>query len=541
MATIYSDSRAVIAWLGEERERSGDAIKLIKYLDYVSKDGFGKGLEGILREDPGYLGTGVWMALHQLMDRPYWYRLWIIQEVVLGASCLALQCGDSRIDWPSFCRGICLLFDDLWTVKDDLLEREGRIQSLDLCLQHKPPYIWSTVTLHLVNRDLWPLSKIVDQGIQEYMSFGRLLVLANFAKGQDIRDKVYGLVGMMDSNISRNIVPDYKLPPSRVYAAVAKTFITVHGNLEPIREGNPWGRTGSPSWAADWTWNGRNRHSRMTETIWGPYWKAKGEPPVVRSALPYRASGDRTMGISFSNADLFLTCRGFLLDKVDGLGAREYGYFDWLEHTIEQPTSDANAYGSPDALIEALWRALVKDRVAGGQKSSARHAAILNLPKDFEPAAKQWTRMGWDWLPRQEGYYFRWSGFRVANQNFRLMGKPLDAYFDEVVPDDASEYDYTEVFSCADRTAKCRRFMTTKNGYLGWAPDNMYGKDHHQVRKGDQIAIIFGCTTPICIRPSPTTGYFQVLGEAYVQGLMEGEALEFLKEGQCEETEFTFC
>lgn len=277
----------------------------------------------------------------------------------------------------------------------------------------------------------------------------------------------------------------------------------------------------------------------MTETIWGSYWKAKGLPPVVRLALPYRASGDNKMEASFSNDDFLLTCRGFLLDEVDGLGAREYDYFTWLEHTIDQPASTANAYKNPTALREALWRTLVKDRVAGGQKASPRHSAILNLPSSFESAAARWTELGWDWLPQQGGYYFRWSGFRVANRNFQLVGKPLDTYFDETVYDDASEYDFAEVFNCADRTAKCRRFMTTRNGYIGWAPDNMHGNDQNQARKGDRIAIIFGCSTPICIRPM--AGYFQVLGEAYVQGLMEGEALRFLEEGKCEVTDFIFC
>jgi hypothetical protein len=537
MATIYSDARAIIAWLGEERDRSGDAIELVQYLSNVNQDGFGEGLEQLLRADPGYLGTGVWMALHELMDRPYWYRLWVIQEVVLGASCLVLMCGDRYIDWPSFCRGICLLFDDLWTVKDDLYYRECRMQHHGTSL--KRGTVWSTATLHLVYRDLWALSEIVDRGIDEYMSFGRLLDLANTAEAHDIRDKVYGLVGMMDRDISRNINADYRLPPSRVYAAVAKTFITVHGDLEPIREGNPWGQTSSPSWAADWTWNGRNRHARMTETIWGPYWKAKGQPPVVRLALPYRASGDTRMEVSFSNTDLLLTCRGFLLDEVDGLAAREYGYFEWLEDTIEQPISEENAYGSLDALKEALWRALIKDRIAGGQRASARHSALLNLPSDFGSASKRWRELGWDWLPRQIGYYFRWSGFRIANRTFRLMGKPLDSYFDETVPDDASEYDYTEVYNCADRACKGRRFMTTNKGYLGWVPDNMYDNNQNQVWKGDKIAIIFGCSTPICIRPMG--GYFQVLGEAYIQGLMDGEALKFLNDSGCELGDFTFC
>ena len=119
------------------------------------------------------------------------------------------------------------------------------------------------------------------------------------------------------------------------------------------------------------------------------------------------------------------------------------------------------------------------------------------------------------------------------------MGKPLESYFDETVPEDAVEYDFTEVFNCADRAAKGRRFMTTKKGYLGWVPDNMYGDALSQVLKGDKIAILFGCSTPLCIRPMGV--YFQVLGEAYVQGMMEGEALQLLKDGKCEVKDFIFC
>jgi hypothetical protein len=277
----------------------------------------------------------------------------------------------------------------------------------------------------------------------------------------------------------------------------------------------------------------------MTEAIWGPYWRQKGQPPVVRLALPFRASGDKQMEISFSNGDLLLTCRGFLLDKVDGLAAREAGYFEWLKDTIHQPISEENAYGSHTAVREALSRALLVDRVAGGQRASARHSVILNLPSDFDSAAEQWTKLGWDWLPKQEGYYFRWSGFRVANRDFRVMGKPLDSYFDETIPEDASEYDYTEVFNCTDRACKGRRFMTTMKGYLGWVPDNMFGDNRNQVWTGDEIAIIFGCSTPLCIRPMG--GYFQVLGEAYVQGLMDGEALRFLGDGKSGVRDFTFC
>ena len=129
--------------------------------------------------------------------------------------------------------------------------------------------------------------------------------------------------------------------------------------------------------------------------------------------------------------------------------------------------------------------------------------------------------------------------WRLANKKFWLGDRWLDDYFTDRIPDGASEYDYTEVYSCFDRTCKSRRFMTTSNGYLGWAPDNIYGSDEDQTREGDLISIIFGCSTPLVIRPHGKL--FQVVGEAYVQGLMDGEAMKFLESGECRIQDFTFC
>jgi hypothetical protein len=81
--------------------------------------------------------------------------------------------------------------------------------------------------------------------------------------------------------------------------------------------------------------------------------------------------------------------------------------------------------------------------------------------------------------------------------------------------------------------------MTTENGYMGWAPDNIYGMDYAQSRPGDLIAIVYGRSTPIAIRPHGTC--YQILGEAYVQGLMDGEALEFVENGTLKVQDITFC
>ncbi len=525
----------MISWLGEEENNSSKAFDLLQSLSIArSKDG-GEELEIRLQENPDNLGSGGWLALQDLMQRRYWSRLWIIQEVVLGSAALVLRCGDRFIHWDSFCHGIAVLFENLWTIKDTLLARDVSMRHLE----GQRRSTWSTTSLHLVYRDLWALSEFEAQGSGNRMSFGRLLDVATAAQSQDHRDRVYGLVGMMDPKIAQNFVPNYQLPESKTYAAIAKTYICVYGILEPVREGNPWGQSNSPSWAADWRWNGRNRHARLTAGIYGPFWRTKGHPPVFLPAIPYCVSGGKLMTASFSNDDLYLTCHGFLVDEIDGLSARESGFFSWAEHSIDQPLSAKNVYGNSDAVAKALYRALVGDRVAGGLRATQRHAAILSLPSTFATAGKQFEILKWTWLSKQRGYYFRWTRWRLANRNFRVMGNPLASYFSETIPDGASEYDYTEVYNCADRMIKGRRFMTTTNGYLGWVPDNMYGTDENQVGKGDKVAILFGCSTPIVLRPHGNC--FQVLGEAYVQDLMDGEALEFLKSGQCETRDFVLC
>ncbi|RDL31340.1 uncharacterized protein BP5553_09549 [Venustampulla echinocandica] len=534
MQNIYGDSWAVITWLGEEADESDKAFDLVRSLSIASVKGRGQQVLAELQQDPSCLGNESWLALHQLMQRPYWSRLWVIQEIVLGSSAVLLRCGSQAIGWPSFCIGIGFLFDYLWTIKDWLLKREIYLRAVE---KRFAP-VWSTANLHLVKQDLWPLSQREEQG-RANLSFGRLLVLGNSAESTDIRDKVYGLVGIMDLEIAKHLVADYKSAPCIIFAKVARIFIQSYQNLDPIREGNPWGQTDTPSWAADWTWGGRVRHSRPETRLYGPFWNRDGPPRLANEAIPYSASQKSRAEASFSDDGLHLTCRGFVVDRIAGLTARGYGYFSWSMASIVQPNPANSVYGGPVETARALCHALVADRIADGSKANDRQMAILSLPSTFQIAAPQFEKLKWKWLSTQEGYYFRWEQWRLANKDFLLGDRRLGEYFTDFLPFGASEYDYTEVYSCFDRTSKGRRLITTENGYLGWAPDNMYGSDYDQAKKGDLIAIIFGCSTPIAIRPRGDL--FQVIGEAYVQGLMDGEAMDFLNLGGFSVQDFTFC
>ncbi|RBQ79351.1 hypothetical protein FVER14953_21724 [Fusarium verticillioides] len=534
MRDIYGSAWAVIAWLGEASFRSSSAIQLVRDLSALSETDCGSQIEACLRSDPDYLGNGCWLAMHDLMKRPYWYRLWIIQEIIMGASATWIRCGTVSIDWTSFCAGISFLEENLWLVKDELLIKER----LAATSENGPA--WSVMGIHLVYQDLSPLSDREENGGQ-YPSFERLLDISNTAECSDPRDKVYALVGLMSAAVADSLQPDYTLPVRHVYAATARTFIRVEGNLEPIREGNPWGPSNAPSWAADWLWKGRLRSSRTENQLWGPTRFFPRLGPNDSSHIPYCASGGTRHDTSFSSDGSLLTCSGFIVDSISGLSARGRGYFYWDKNTIVQPVQWNSVYGDFNATAAAFYRTLVLDRVAGGGKATARHAAILHLPRTFRRGAQEFTKRGWGWLAGQAGYYFRWEEFRSMNAGFQLGCHRLDDFFHDEIPPDASELDYSEVYSCFDRASQKRRFMTTTNGYMGWAPDNIFGKDSEQTRPSDMIAVLLGCSTPVVIRRYGPCGYFQVIGEAYVQGLMDGEAMELVNTGKLQCARMTFC
>lgn len=57
----------------------------------------------------------------------------------------------------------------------------------------------------------------------------------------------------------------------------------------------------------------------------------------------------------------------------------------------------------------------------------------------------------------------------------------------------------------------------TKKGYLGLVPKG--------AQKGDRVAVRMGSETPFILRKR-SAGGFEVIGETYVHGIMDGEVIE---------------
>lgn len=97
MGKIYTRTDRVIAWLGEETFNSGIALDFIPCLTEVAK----LDTESLWLSR---LGNNEFlrriMSLVHLFFRPWWQRMWIIQEVALAPDVL-IVCGSRHIPWST--------------------------------------------------------------------------------------------------------------------------------------------------------------------------------------------------------------------------------------------------------------------------------------------------------------------------------------------------------------------------------------------------------------------------------------------------------
>lgn len=92
MAMIYNRADTVTVWLGPEDGNSSRAIAFIaKLLNLGDFDS--------LTQDPG--SPADWAALHKFMQRPWFTRRWIVQEISLARQA-KLYCGSLWVSWSDF-------------------------------------------------------------------------------------------------------------------------------------------------------------------------------------------------------------------------------------------------------------------------------------------------------------------------------------------------------------------------------------------------------------------------------------------------------
>lgn len=80
----------------------------------------------------------------------------------------------------------------------------------------------------------------------------RLRSISRAVFATDPRDKVYGLLGLMQESVASLIEPDYTDTVANIYRSFTLGIIKGTGSLDVIRHSAPTKGSTLPSWVPDW-------------------------------------------------------------------------------------------------------------------------------------------------------------------------------------------------------------------------------------------------------------------------------------------------
>ncbi|MCJ1288156.1 hypothetical protein MMC26_007511 [Xylographa opegraphella] len=312
---------------------------------------------------------------------------------------------------------------------------------------------------------------LVDYG-ESYTALGWIIYQTRHCKCSEPKDRVYAVLGLLHEYDRERwtFKPDYTSTTCQVYENASFSYMEAFGDLDLLRQcdlGNRSTGLELPTWVPDWG-------SMENVPLPIPFAMADCSSPGEYQRREREGGGIlEAMGVHFDSIKEVI---GF-----DFIGTRDSRYEDVMElQRVASSYPLTNTYIGGGMLVEALCRTF-----------------HLNIFRD------SWDPPVSSEISEQEG-----------RDAFSKILKTTPESFKENLDDDAVAQKYTDTVV---KYAKGRSFIVTENGYVGLAPV--------ATQPGDQVCVLLGCITPLVIRPvgaDPTQ--FQVVGEAYVDCAMTGEA-----------------
>ncbi|KAF2098866.1 hypothetical protein NA57DRAFT_56504 [Rhizodiscina lignyota] len=225
MGNIYSDAVSVMVWLGEEEERDPWAIarSLGDFDSILAKLQTMNASKSIMErfftmDDPS-------MTLREKMTTlPYWNRLWIIQELMLAQDILVCW-GSSVFPWR--CRerqrtaaGSRQRCDVCYSAETAEGSHPDEHRDLESLYSINNTHAWGGGSFHLI----FDQRKFYERISNRYrLPLDYLIEAFALHECHDPRDKVYGLLGLVDTSDRTRfttVTADYHRPVEDVYLDV---------------------------------------------------------------------------------------------------------------------------------------------------------------------------------------------------------------------------------------------------------------------------------------------------------------------------------
>ncbi|KAK4206550.1 hypothetical protein QBC37DRAFT_243374, partial [Rhypophila decipiens] len=149
-------------------------------------------------------------SLSSLLSRPYFWRVWVLQEVALAKDAV-LICGCKTVSWGLITRRSKVVGYDAGLCPSHLVSKFNALQALVAFHPQNNHYITS----------LPPALGFERPKVRDVGQLLNLLDIASFCDASDPRDKVYALLGLVTGLEPLGFLPDYTETVEDVYLDIA--------------------------------------------------------------------------------------------------------------------------------------------------------------------------------------------------------------------------------------------------------------------------------------------------------------------------------
>jgi hypothetical protein len=526
MKDIYQNAAFVAVWLGPHYMESHRAMGLVKSIsDRYSKLDDGKiqpkFLEWMINTTSPASPDCAWEPLVALLRRSWWTRLWVIQEVALPKTVIVL-CGTHGVNLLDFFYCYAAVNRCVQHIRRKLYDRE--VQTQNIFQFFRQPEFYERLEQALgffkaaLHNGLRRLTLFIDYSPTSLL---QLVISYRASKASDARDKIYGLLGLISDRQHKDVRtfrPNYDIPVVRLYTSFAQYCInesglgeileecqsppskkeTLQGRLQEIldeigppspgemlqeRQNSAYVQ-GLPSWVPDWTT--KRRCTRLSD--------------LTFEGNQFNASGDLKASFSFSPEGDMLSTDAIVVDFLERVGPEFV--------STDPPLSFRQ-------IAAASIGTLTGREMDRGEFVESR--SVIGIEKFYaEELERQYVAGGTVYNAWRRTLHCSQSHSRVDSEAFIEDQFQLPTFLPKQRPMTEVGWDL-RLYAGLNH----RRYSVSSLGYTCLVPE--------AAKVGDCICVILGVNVPFVIRKSGDNHI--LVGECYVQGLMEAEAVTKMRSG----------
>ena len=559
MHKIYAAAQNTIIWLGPQSHDSDLAIDFLREMQAQRRQ-MDDAQIAIFRQQEN---AHKWQAVENLLARPWWKRVWTIQELLVSTQA-TFYCG-----------------------RKNFLRRHFHPAMYSMFLCRSASYV-------LVRNEIWDSAWNRRRMLQYHRDNVPMPLLGTMAflgdnEATQPQDRVFSLLGIIPKeDLAWAPQADYSLNVGELFMQLVLNFVKTYQSLDIICFAHLFNETAvdqsttfspMPTWVPDWRACVRARAvplmvSQSSSTSIGNY-RPLGQ---FYGDAAYRASGVKKAEFQLFDP-MTLSCKGVFIDEIDGLGALiDRDGKCSISDQVDQSTSSLNnrrpssyfqgqlsKIGTTQQLelLRTLTLSLVLNRKDKYFLQYAPSSFFADFVASCVAAAHFQHLVLTDFLS-----WYQWNRhLLIRGHSLHDIFGPIDIYssdgrrdarktaeallrrlthnsgieqsMSEMVLDPRRREDAQAVVDFEaylprfhDTILKMyRRLMVTSWGHVGMAPSRAV--------KGDVLAVLFGCSVPVLLRPrnQERTSY-AFIGECYVHGYMNGEAIQELNSGMRQEETF---